>query len=163
MSGPKITPSLLIASGLGSGFFPIAPGTAGSLAALPSGIALLLLPGWVLPMAILSITLLGLWAVTQEGRGHPGEWDPPWVVIDEWAGQWMAMLPLASPRPLGVLAAFALFRFFDIVKPGPVGWADRQPGAAGVMADDLIAGLLAAGVLWAVESRYPDLLVISHG
>ncbi len=144
----------LIASGFGSGFAPMAPGTAGSLAALVPGIALLELESWVLPLAVLAVTLVGLWAVREAG----GADDPGWVVIDEFAGQWLALLPLSRPQPLGVLAAFALFRFFDIAKPGPVAWADRQKGAAGVMADDLIAGALAACVLWAVQSRYPSLL-----
>ena len=55
-------------------------------------------------------------------------------------------------------AAFVLFRLFDIVKPGPVGWADRKGGAAGIMADDLIAGAIAAGILWAVRGRWPGAL-----
>jgi phosphatidylglycerophosphatase A len=144
----------LIASGFGTGFAPHAPGTVGSLAALVIGAFLLPLPVWVLPLCVLAASLGGLWAVTAAG----GADDPGWVVIDEFAGQWMAMLPLASPTPLGLLAAFALFRLLDITKPGPVGWADRQHGAAGVMADDLIAGAIAAGILWAVQSRFPGLL-----
>jgi phosphatidylglycerophosphatase A len=79
-------------------------------------------------------------------------------VIDEFAGQWIAMLPLATATPLGLLAAFALFRLLDITKPGPIGWADRQHGAAGVMADDLIAGAIAAGIIWALQSRFPGVL-----
>lgn len=144
----------LIASGLGSGYAPRAPGTVGSLAALLPGAALLLAPAWALPLAILLVTLAGLWAI---GRAD-GSDDPGWVVVDEFAGQWMALLPLARPTPLGLLAAFALFRLLDITKPGPIGWADRQHGAAGVMGDDLIAGAIAAGILWAVQSRWPGLI-----
>jgi phosphatidylglycerophosphatase A len=70
------------------------------------------------------------------------------VVIDEFAGQWIALLPLSHPSPLGLLAAFVLFRLLDITKPGPIGWADRQHGPLGVMADDVIAGGIAAVVLW---------------
>lgn len=144
----------LIASGLGSGFSPRAPGTVGSLAALVPGAALLLGPPWALPLAILLITLAGLWAIGPAGGGD----DPGWVVVDEFAGQWIALLPLARPTPLGLLMAFALFRLLDITKPGPIGWADRQHGPAGVMGDDLIAGAIAAGILWAVQSRFPGLI-----
>ena len=57
----------------------------------------------------------------------------------------------APPPPLGLLLAFALFRLFDITKPGPIGWADRQPGALGIMLDDVLAGLLAALLLYAAR------------
>ncbi len=77
--------------------------------------------------------------------------DPGWVVIDEVAGQWITLLGLREPTPLGLLAAFALFRTLDIAKPGPVGWADRRRGAVGVMADDVIAGGLGAALLWALR------------
>jgi phosphatidylglycerophosphatase A len=80
--------------------------------------------------------------------------DPSEVVIDEALGQWIALLPViwgaaqagVQPAALwpGWIAAFLLFRVFDIWKPGPVGWADRKEGALGVMLDDVIAGLLAA-------------------
>jgi phosphatidylglycerophosphatase A len=143
----------LIASGLGTGFAPRAPGTVGSLAALIAGAFLLLLPVWVLPVCIVVVTLAGIWATARAG----GADDPGWVVIDEVAGQWIALLPLARPTPLGLLAAFVLFRLLDITKPGPIGWADRQHGAIGVMADDVIAGAIAALVLWAAQRIWPGL------
>ena len=149
----------LVASGLGSGYAPRAPGTAGSLLAVLTGAGLMLLPPWALPLAVLVASLAGLWAIRAAGVAEDGAHeDPGWVVIDEVAGQWLALVGLARPTPLGLLAAFLLFRLLDIVKPGPVGWADRQGGAAGIMADDLIAGALAAGVLWAVQSRWPGIL-----
>jgi phosphatidylglycerophosphatase A len=144
----------LLASGFGSGFVPGAPGTAGAVLGLILGIPLLLAPTGVLALAALMISILGLWAI----RTADVDGDPGWVVIDEIAGQWIALLGLARPTLLGVAAAFALFRLFDIVKPGPVGWADRQGGAAGIMADDLIAGGIAAGILWAVGQQWPRLL-----
>ncbi|MBS0561421.1 MAG: phosphatidylglycerophosphatase A [Proteobacteria bacterium] len=157
--------AVAVASGLGSGYAPRAPGTAGSLLAVLTGAGLMLLPGgmspWALPLAVLAASLAGLWAIRTAGVGDGGAHeDPGWVVIDEVAGQWLALVGLslaglAHPTPLGLLAAFLLFRLLDIVKPGPVGWADRQGGAAGIMADDLIAGALAAGVLWAAGSRWP--------
>jgi len=144
----------LLASGFGSGFVPGAPGTAGALLGLVLGIPLLLAPTGVLALAALLISVLGLWAIS---AAHV-EGDPGWVVIDEIAGQWIALLGLAHPTVPGLLAAFLLFRLLDIVKPGPVGWADRQGGAAGIMADDLIAGGIAAGILWAVGQYRPGLL-----
>ena len=141
----------LIASGFGSGFAPLAAGTVASALATLAGAALMLGPGWVLPMAATLSALAGLWAI----RAAQVEGDPGWVVIDEVAGQWIALLGLARATPLGLLAAFVVFRLLDVTKPGPIGWADRQPGAAGIMADDLIAGAFAAGILWAVRSRWP--------
>jgi phosphatidylglycerophosphatase A len=68
------------------------------------------------------------------------------------------MLPLPRPAWPGLLAAFLLFRLFDIFKPGPVGWADRRHGAVGVMADDVIAGAIAAVILSLVRLWWPHLL-----
>ena len=144
----------LIASGFGSGFFPWAPGTVGSLAALAIGAAILAtVPAW-LPLLALLTAAAGLWAVHRCAAGD----DPGWVVIDEFAGQFIAIIALPGPAPLGLLVAFLLFRLLDIAKPGPIGWADRQPGAAGVIGDDVIAGGIAAGIIWAVRSRYPELM-----
>ncbi len=146
--------SRVVASGFGAGCVPGAPGTAGALLGLLLGVPLLLAPPWVLAVAALLASVLGLWAI---GAARV-EGDPGWVVIDEIAGQFVALLGLARPTAVGVVAAFVLFRLFDIVKPGPVGWADRQGGAAGIMADDLIAGAIAAGILWAVRERWPGVL-----
>ena len=140
-----------IASGFGAGYAPIAPGTFGSIVGLLLGALLLHFWPIGLPLAALIAILLGLWAIGKIGGGN----DPGWITIDEIAGQLLALLPLAAPSPLGLLAAFALFRLLDITKPGPIGWADRQHGAAGVMGDDVIAGLIAAGILWAVQQKYP--------
>ncbi len=144
----------LVASGFGSGLAPVAPGTAGSLVALGGAALLLQGPGWALPAAVVLSLLGGLWAIPRAGVAG----DPGWVVIDEFAGQWMALLPLlAAPGPSlgGMAAGFALFRLFDIAKPGPIGWADRLPGAFGVMADDVLAGLAAAFVLVALRLQWP--------
>jgi phosphatidylglycerophosphatase A len=147
----------LVASGFGSGFAPRAPGTVGSLLALLLGIPLMLAPQGVLALAIALASVAGLWAIRATRAAEEPGGDPGWVVIDEIAGQWLALLGLARPTILGLLAAFALFRLLDIVKPGPIRWADRQGGAAGIMADDLIAGALAAGILWAARRSWPGL------
>ncbi len=146
-----MTLARLVAGGFGSGFVPFAPGTAGALLGLLLGVPLLLAPPGMLAIAALLVSLLGLWAI----RAARVEGDPGWVVIDEIAGQFVALLGLARPTIVGLAVAFALFRLFDIVKPGPVGWADRQGGAAGIMADDLIAGGIAACILWAVRQHWP--------
>jgi phosphatidylglycerophosphatase A len=144
----------LIASGCGAGYAPRAPGTAGSLLALLIGALLMRAAPAALPLAALAATLGGLWAIRAARVGG----DPGWVVIDEVAGQWIAMLGLARPAWPGLLAAFVLFRLLDIAKPGPIGWADRQEGALGVMADDVIAGAVAAAILWLTRLWSPGLL-----
>jgi phosphatidylglycerophosphatase A len=149
-----MTLARVIASGCGCGFVPFAPGTAGSAAALLSGALLMQLPPYALPVATLFATLAGLWAV----HASKVEGDPGWVVIDEVVGQWLALFGLARASITGLLAAFVIFRALDIAKPGPIGWADRQSGAAGVMADDVIAGAITAGILWAINARWPYLL-----
>jgi phosphatidylglycerophosphatase A len=131
-----------IASGAGTGFSPKAPGTAGSLLALILAIPLIGHPIW-LAAAALAATAAGLWAIPRAN----GTEDPGWVVIDEIAGQWLTLLGLATLTWWGLAAAFALFRLLDITKPGPIGWADRQHGAFGVMADDVIAGIIGAIIL----------------
>ncbi len=137
----------VIASVGGVGHVGVAPGTAGSLVALAAGAALLAGHPATLWAAALIATFGGLWAIS---AAHV-DGDPGWVVVDEVAGQWIALLPLPRPTWPAVLAAFALFRLFDIAKPGPVGWADRQPGAFGIMADDVFAGVLAALALLAAQ------------
>ncbi len=143
----------LVASGFGSGYAPRAPGTAGSLAALAVGAGLLWCgPGW-LALAVVAATGVGIWAIGAAATGDPG-----WVVIDEFAGQWLAMLALPRSTPFGLLLAFALFRLFDIAKPGPVGWIDRRHGPWAVMGDDLAAGAMAAILLLAVRLAWPWVL-----
>jgi phosphatidylglycerophosphatase A len=149
-----MTPARLIASGCGCGFVPVAPGTAASAIALLLGVGLMRSSPALLPVAALIAALGGVWAI----HAARVEGDPGWVVIDEVAGQWLAMCGLAQATLPGLLAAFIIFRLLDVTKPGPIGWADRQGGAAGIMADDLIAGALAACILWAVRSHWPTLL-----
>ena len=139
------------AQGLGLGRLPLAPGTWGSLLAFPlwwaaggpAAPALTLLPmGFLL--------LLTAWIACEEGEKAWGH-DPGRVVVDEVAGQWVTLA--LGPATLlgswpGWLAAFLLFRLFDIWKPGWVDKAQRLPGGLGVLADDVLAGLLGAGCLW---------------
>lgn len=142
----------LLASGFGAGYVPLAPGTAGSAMAALAGAGLMRCDPRALPLAALAASLGGVWAIAAT---VPAADDPGWVVIDEVAGQWITLLGLARPTPVGVALALGVFRLLDVAKPGPIGWADRQGGAAGVMADDLIAGAFGAGLLWAVRRRFP--------
>ncbi len=137
-----------------------APGTWGSLAALPAGYAVAYVAGfWGLVLATLTGFALGLWATAEETRGK-AEHDPSEIVIDEVAGQWIALFPVVYGASMmgaelyrlwpGWVAGFVLFRLFDIWKPLLVGWADRRGDALGVMLDDVIAGVLAAVVVIAL-------------
>lgn len=141
----------VIASGCGTGFAPIAPGTVASAVALIIGALCLHISPFVLPFFAAVAAFAGLWSIT----AARAENDPGWVVIDEYAGQWLAMCGLARATSTGLIAAFLIFRLLDITKPGPIAWADRQNTPAGIMADDIIAGAIAACILWAMRSRWP--------
>jgi len=143
-----------IARGFGCGSVPIAAGTVASAVTLLPGVLLLHLSPSLLPVAALVATLAGLWAI----RAARVEGDPGWVVIDEIAGQFLALCGLARVSLPGLIAAFLIFRLLDVIKPGPIGWADRQGGAAGIMADDLIAGGITAGIIWVINWHWPSLL-----
>lgn len=152
-SKPRYRVARAIALGLGSGASPVAPGTAGSAAALVPALILIALGGpWALAAGIALIAPLGWWAA-REYEAATGRHDAPEVVVDEFLGQWIALLPIAAaPGALGFAAGFALFRLFDITKIWPVCWAERAlPGAWGVMADDVVAGLYAALGVWGLH------------
>jgi phosphatidylglycerophosphatase A len=143
-----------IAAGFGTGYAPLAAGTVASAAAVMTGAVLLLSPG-ALALAALLATFGGFLAVKRAVI----EGDPGWVVIDEFAGQWITLLALPRPTIPGLIAAFILFRIFDITKLGPVGWADRRHGAFGIMADDVIAGFIAAAILILIRLTRPEWLM----
>ncbi len=140
-------PAVLLATGFGAGLSPWAPGTAGTLVALPVWWFLLADLPPAMYLVFLGVAIgAGTWVTALAIRGR-AEHDAPAIVIDEMVGVWLALALL--PRSVWVLVAgFLLFRLFDIAKPWPVSWADRQvPGAWGVMLDDIIAGLMALAVL----------------
>ena len=143
-------PAGWIALGFGSGLSPVAPGTAGSLVALLPWLLLRELDWRFYLVIVIAMFAVGVWAcqwVVARLRID----DPSFVVWDEFVGQWIALIPLVvMPRSwLWIFAGFILFRIFDIWKPWPVSWADRDvEGGLGVMLDDLIAGLYAAAGLW---------------
>ncbi|HEX7046882.1 MAG TPA: phosphatidylglycerophosphatase A [Gammaproteobacteria bacterium] len=139
-------PAHLLAFGFGTGLSPFAPGTVGTLVTIP-----LVWATWNLPLPLragicLLLILAGIWAGGASAR-KLGVHDHGGIVIDEVAGFYLAMLLL----PAGwwwMLAAFVAFRFFDIAKPWPIGFLDRRlGGGAGIMIDDLVAGVFAAATL----------------
>lgn len=129
-----------IATGLFTGYAPIAPGTAGSLLAL----AFFLIPGFDQPVVLGSSALLifALGVFTSGQLSREGDRDPSVVVIDEVAGMWIAMLFLPATLPV-VGASFLLFRIFDIIKPFPARNLERLPGGWGIMMDDVAAAIYA--------------------
>jgi len=136
-------PASLVATFGGIGLLPYAPGTWGSLAALPLAWGLQLIGGPLLLLAAsLALFAVGWWAAGHYIRRHAME-DPPAVVVDEVAAQWLVLV-LMPLEPWRYLAAFLLFRLFDIVKPWPVNLADRTiKGGFGTMLDDVLAALYA--------------------
>jgi phosphatidylglycerophosphatase A len=146
--------SHLVATFLHVGHLRPAPGTWGSLAALPVAWALHMAGGpALLALGVLVAFTSGWWATRMETKGK-ADHDPSEIVIDEVAGQWLAFLPVSiGAAHAGValtalwpgwITAFLAFRLFDIWKPGPIGWADRRGDALGVMLDDILAGVAAA-------------------
>lgn len=132
----------------GFGLLRPAPGSWGSLAALPLAWAVWSLWGAVgVALAGLIVLALGISAAESYCRSS-GNSDPSEVVIDEVAGQ-LLTLAVVPPDWLSYALGFLFFRVFDILKPGPVGWADRRvKGGLGVMLDDVIAGILAGVLLY---------------
>lgn len=151
MNKPKFDlkkPHNLLATWFGSGLINPAPGTWGSLAALPFGVALFHFCGLAgLAIGIIAVTLIGYWAADQFEK-ETGIHDGKMVVIDEVAGQWIALLPafyFFGPSLIMIALSFAFFRFFDILKPWPVSYFDQKiENAIGVMGDDVVAGIYAA-------------------
>jgi phosphatidylglycerophosphatase A len=142
--------SALIATLGGLGRVPAAPGTVASLTALPFAWLLMHYGGTpALLTATLIAAVIGTWACNAYARAA-NEPDPSECVADELAGQWLTCA-FAPVSPAGLLLAFLLFRLFDVLKPWPIPLAERLEGGIGIMADDIVAALM-AGVLIAVCS-----------
>ncbi|MEA1938676.1 MAG: phosphatidylglycerophosphatase A [Pseudomonadota bacterium] len=146
---------VLLACWFGAGLTKKAPGTIGSLTALPFAAMLMMLGGAPL-LAVAALVLLPTGAMQAERIGRRGALDPGYIVVDEVVGQWLALLP-AALNIWHFAAGFALFRLFDIIKPGPIRILDqRVKGGWGVMTDDVAAGLVSAAILLGL--RYFDVL-----
>lgn len=127
-----------------AGLAPVAPGTWGT------ALAVLLAPMWFMPLSITGrlLVLVALFILGGIAASRAEillqRTDPSEVVIDELVGLWIVLLPFAEPSLGLLLAAFVLFRFFDIFKPWPVSASEAWlPAGFGVMLDDVLAGLLA--------------------
>jgi phosphatidylglycerophosphatase A len=141
------SPVLLLAFGFGAGLAPRAPGTVGTLAAIPLYLALSHFSLGVYLALVIGISLAGIW-ICRRAAQRLGVHDHPGIVWDEFAGFLVTMIP-APVSWLWTLVGFGLFRLFDIWKPWPISWADRHcKGGLGIMLDDLLAGSLAAVVLY---------------
>jgi phosphatidylglycerophosphatase A len=148
----KLKPGLLLhpvdclALGFGSGLVPLAPGTAGTLVAIPVYLLLQSLSlNLYLPLVI-GLFLLGIPICTHTTQ-RLGVHDHPGIVWDEIVG-YLVTMTFAPPGWAWVATGFVLFRVFDVIKPWPIGWCDRRVhGGFGIMLDDLLAGVMAAVVL----------------
>lgn len=139
-------PIHLLAFGLGSGAAPVAPGTSGTLAAIPLYLLLTGLPLETYLGGILLAFLVGIYVCGRTSRDL-GVHDHSGIVWDEFVGFWVAMVAV-PPGWMEILCGFLLFRVFDIFKPWPIGWLDRYvDGGLGIMLDDLLAGSYAWIVL----------------
>lgn len=141
----------LIATWFGCGYAPQAPGTAGSLAAVLIAWALHVcagVPAVAFAAFAVLIAIPGIWAAGVVARDS-GKEDPQIVVVDEVVGQWMTLAGATSLNWKSWLLAFALFRLFDIWKPPPVRQLEALPGGLGIIADDAMAGVYGALVLFA--------------
>lgn len=151
--GKPVSPSLLkhplgfLALGFGSGLLPRAPGTAGTVAAIP--VYLLLQP--LQPAVYVALTVLLFIAgipICNHVTKRLGVHDHPAIVWDEVVG-FLVTMTFAPRGWAWILAGFLAFRFFDVLKPWPIRWLDRRiEGGLGVMLDDLVAGVFAAALLW---------------
>ena len=132
-------PVHFLAFGLGSGLSPKAPGTMGTVAAIPFYLLMQSLSLPVYLLVLLLATLVGIWLCDKSSKDL-GVHDHPGIVWDEFCGFWLTMI--AAPAGwLWILAGFGLFRVFDILKPWPISWLDKHVhGGLGIMIDDLLAG-----------------------
>jgi phosphatidylglycerophosphatase A len=169
MSNFKTKAALAVASGAGTGFFPFASGTFASAIYVILYAAVFQFFNLTIEFDLLILALLSIggWLATylciKEGwhlklgkaklsmhKNH--DTDASFIVIDEWAGMQVTLLALLTPKITLLFLAFLFFRLFDITKPQPVAWLEKLPGALGVMADDLMAGIYAAISLLACTS-----------
>ena len=147
-------PVHFLAFGLGTGASPYAPGTVGTLLGIPLVYLLSYWPLWVYLLVTAVLTVIGIWACDKTSKDI-GVHDHGGIVIDEVAGYLVTMIAV----PVNVwtlIAAFFIFRFFDIIKPWPISWLDKQvQGGVGIMVDDLLAGVYGLAVIWIGLWSYP--------
>ncbi len=148
----KLKPGLLLhpidclALGFGSGLVPMAPGTAGTLVAIPVYLLLQTLSLEIYLPLVAALFLAGI-PICAHTAKRLGVHDHPGIVWDEIVG-YLVTMTFAPPGWVWIATGFVLFRFFDVIKPWPISWCDRRvQGGFGIMLDDLLAGVMAAAVL----------------
>jgi len=144
-----INPLHWLATGFGSGLSPFAPGTVGTLAAIPFYLLIMYLPLSVYIAVTIVAAVAGIW-ICQSATQAIGQDDHGSIVWDEFVGFWITMI--AAPKGLlWLLAGFLIFRVFDIIKPWPIRWLDRYvKGGLGIMVDDVLAGVFGLAVMQAL-------------
>lgn len=143
--------AVAIATCAGIGHAPVAPGTFGTAAAVPFAWSVSALPQWGYLALCAGMTLLAIWAAGRANRVF-GEHDAGRIVVDEVAGFLCTMVPVSRADWTLLLVGFVLFRAADIGKPPPARFIDRRlGGGAGVVLDDVVAGVWAAVALWALD------------
>ncbi|MDP2125352.1 MAG: phosphatidylglycerophosphatase A [Parvibaculum sp.] len=144
-------PVALVATWFGAGLIRPAPGTWGSLAAIPFAVAIVhLLGAPALLLAALAAFSAGIWAAGRYGAAS-GKDDAGEIVIDEVAAMWLVLAALPM-SPINWIAGFVLFRIYDIWKPWPIRYVERRfKGGAGVMADDMVAAVYAVIAFIAID------------
>ena len=147
------SPVLLLAFGFGSGLSPKAPGTMGTVAAIPLWYLLAQLPPQTYVLVVAICAVIGIF-ICGSAADKLGVHDHGGIVWDEFVGFWitMAFLPVSY---VSLLLGFILFRLFDIFKPWPISWLDKNVGGGlGIMIDDVVAGLAAAGCIVLLQSQH---------
>lgn len=143
-------PALLLGFGFGSGLIKPGPGTWGTLLGTLLFIPLLMWSESVAWSLFALSVLFGSW-ICGRAAELVGVHDHGGIVWDEFAGIWLVLLCLPEQSPVMWLLAFVAFRIFDIFKPWPINWVDSKVhGGTGIMLDDLLAGVMAIGIIWAV-------------
>lgn len=145
----------LLATGFGSGLFPYGPGTAGSIAAIPFWIVLTYLPWQLYSLVVMFSICIGVYLCRQTARDMQVH-DHGSIVWDEFVGMWITLMALPVNDWQWVVGGFVVFRILDIWKPWPIRWFDRNVhGGMGIMIDDVIAGIFAAGIIYLIGHHWP--------
>ncbi len=138
----------LLATGFGSGLSPVMPGTVGSIAAIPFWWLMTFLPLQLYSMVVLVGISVGVYLCHRTARDM-GVHDHGSIVWDEFIGMWITLMAIPVINGWWVLAGFITFRLFDIWKPWPIRWFDKNVhGGMGIMVDDIIAGVISAALLY---------------
>lgn len=143
---PFRSPSQFLAFGFGSGLSRWAPGTAGTLVAVPLYLSFAQAPLWLYSAIVIAAALVGVW-ICDRASAELGVHDHSGIVWDEFVGLWVALWAVPA-EPVWIILGFIVFRTFDIAKPWPIGPLDRHVGGGfGIMIDDVVAGIFSCATL----------------